>query len=102
MSSNDPGKLLLHALVESDGDRYSALCLELDVASEGETPEQALANLREAVAGYLETVFQHGLEDELFPRLAPQSEWRKFFQAQVRVRSDKIADSVELHEVAYA
>jgi predicted RNase H-like HicB family nuclease len=29
-------------------------CLELPVASEGETKEEALANLKEAIEGYLE------------------------------------------------
>ena len=30
--------LQIHALIEKDGDFYSALCLELDVASQGEIP----------------------------------------------------------------
>ncbi len=81
MAKNGRKKLVLHALIECDGDRFSALCLELDVASEGATPEEAATNLREAVNGYLKTVFNNGLQDKLFPRLAPRSEWRKFFGA---------------------
>ena len=30
-------KLLLHNLIEKEGDIYSAICLELNVASQGET-----------------------------------------------------------------
>jgi predicted RNase H-like HicB family nuclease len=40
----------------STGDTmYTALCPELDVASQGETRDSALANLKEAVEGFLET-----------------------------------------------
>jgi len=36
------------AIVEREGDMYVALCPELDVASQGESIEQATANLKEA------------------------------------------------------
>lgn len=45
----------LTALIEREGDGYVALCSELDVASEGDSIEQARANLREAVELFLET-----------------------------------------------
>jgi predicted RNase H-like HicB family nuclease len=40
----------LTAAVHQEDDWYVARCLELDVASQGETLEDALANLREAVS----------------------------------------------------
>jgi predicted RNase H-like HicB family nuclease len=43
------------AILEREGDVYVALCPELDVASQGGTIEEATANLREAVALFLET-----------------------------------------------
>ncbi len=39
----------LTASVTKDGDWYVAQCSEVDVASQGETVENALANLREAI-----------------------------------------------------
>ena len=42
------------AIVEREGDIYVALCPELDVASQGETVEQATMNLKEAVELFLE------------------------------------------------
>jgi predicted RNase H-like HicB family nuclease len=42
------------AIVESEGDGFVSLCPELDVASEGHTVEEALANLKEAVDLFLE------------------------------------------------
>jgi predicted RNase H-like HicB family nuclease len=43
------------ALVEREGDGYVALCPELDVASQGDTVEEARCNLAEAVTLFLET-----------------------------------------------
>ena len=42
------------AVIERDGDGYAALCPELDVASQGDTVDQARSNLREAVELFLE------------------------------------------------
>lgn len=39
----------LSATVWQEGDWFVAQCLEVDVASQGETPEEALDNLREAL-----------------------------------------------------
>ncbi len=43
------------ALVEREGDGYVALCPEFDVASQGDTVEEARRNLAEAVTLFLET-----------------------------------------------
>jgi len=40
---------------------YSSLCLELDIASEGDTLQEAKSNLREAVQLYLETAIESNL-----------------------------------------
>jgi predicted RNase H-like HicB family nuclease len=42
------------AVLEREGDLYVALCPELDVASQGATVEEAIANLKEAVELFLE------------------------------------------------
>jgi len=46
-------KCSLTAFVEREGDGFVSLCPELDIASQGETVEEASANLREAVELYL-------------------------------------------------
>jgi predicted RNase H-like HicB family nuclease len=43
------------AILEREGDVYVAHCPELDIASQGPTIEEATANLRQAVALFLET-----------------------------------------------
>ncbi len=42
------------ATVWKEGDWFVSQCLELDVASQGESEEEALANLREALELYFE------------------------------------------------
>lgn len=42
------------ATVWKEGDWFVSQCLEVDVASQGETEEEALANLREALELYFE------------------------------------------------
>ncbi len=40
--------------VQREDDQYVALALEVDIASQGESPEDAVDNLREALELYLE------------------------------------------------
>ncbi len=42
-------KRRLTTIIEREGDGYVSLCLELDIASQGETVESARENLREAI-----------------------------------------------------
>jgi predicted RNase H-like HicB family nuclease len=44
----------LTAAITHEGDWYVARCLQVEVASQGETIETALANLREALELYFE------------------------------------------------
>jgi predicted RNase H-like HicB family nuclease len=48
-------------IIWQDGDTYVALCPELDISSQGITPEQAKEMLLEATALHLEGVFEDGL-----------------------------------------
>jgi predicted RNase H-like HicB family nuclease len=45
----------LTAIIEREGHGYVSLCPELDVASQGDTVEQARDNLREALELFFET-----------------------------------------------
>ena len=53
------------AWLQREGDGWVALCPELDVASQGETIEEAKANLREAVELFLETASQEEIRQRL-------------------------------------
>jgi predicted RNase H-like HicB family nuclease len=55
----------LTAIIEAEGDGYVSLCPELDVASQGDTIEQARDNLQEA----LELFFECASSQEVRQRL---------------------------------
>jgi predicted RNase H-like HicB family nuclease len=50
----------LRAIVRKRRKWYLAICLPLDVASQGPTKEKALANLRDAVRGFLADCYERG------------------------------------------
>lgn len=55
------------ALLGKEEGGYSSLCPELDVASQGATVEEALANLREAVELFLECASEEEIKSRLRP-----------------------------------
>lgn len=55
----------LTGIIERDSDGYVALCPELDIASQGDTVEQARANLLEAVELFLESADPTEVETRL-------------------------------------
>jgi predicted RNase H-like HicB family nuclease len=56
---------LLTAIITKEGDGYVSLCPELDIASQGDSVEQARDNLREA----LELFFEAASPEEVMQRL---------------------------------
>ncbi len=58
-------KFQFTAVIEKEGDGYVSLCPELDVASQGDTVEEASANLKEAV----ELFFESASNKEISQRL---------------------------------
>ncbi len=60
----------LTAIIEREGNGYVALCPELDIASQGNTIEEARINLREALELFFETAspteIQTRLHEEVY------------------------------------
>ncbi|MDP4010856.1 MAG: type II toxin-antitoxin system HicB family antitoxin [Candidatus Roizmanbacteria bacterium] len=58
------------AIIERECDGYVSLCPELDIASQGDSIEQARDNLREALELFFETAsaeeIKHRLHDDVF------------------------------------
>jgi len=61
------------AIIEREGDGYVSLCPELDVASQGDSIEEARDNLREALELFFETAsseeVKHRLHEEVLVTL---------------------------------
>lgn len=66
----------LSAIITKEDEEYVALCSELDVASQGDSIEKALANLKEAVELYL--------EDEKDIKLSGISPFVTTFEVKIR------------------
>jgi len=55
----------LTAIIEHEGSGYVALCPELDIASQGESIEQARSNLVEALELFFETASEEEIKERL-------------------------------------
>jgi predicted RNase H-like HicB family nuclease len=55
----------LSAILNYEDSGYVALCPELDIVSQGESIDEALANLKEAVEGFFETASSSEVETRL-------------------------------------
>ncbi len=70
MRTKRKSKRRFTGIIERDGESYVALCPELDVASQGESIEEARSNLVEAIELFLETAspseLKRRIRDEVF------------------------------------
>jgi len=71
----------LTGILKKAGNYYVALCLELNVSSQGESIEEARRMLQEAGEEYLSYVKEEKLEDEIQP--APVEVLREFLTEDV-------------------
>jgi len=90
-------KFIFSAVVIRELDGYSGLCLDLDVASDGDSPSRAKANLIEAVNLYVETAIENNLP---VIRPVPWNENPSFTRPDDVQESFKI--KVDLEVYAYA
>lgn len=84
-------KFVYTGIIIKEVEGYSALCPELDVASEGETVNEAKLNLSEAVTLYIETAIESNLpinrqvpnEDD--PRIERRDDIAEIFRISVEM-----------------
>lgn len=62
-------QLLLNVIIKQEEKGYSVICPELNVASQGETFEEAISNIKEAVELYIETAEELGTLDDVLDQL---------------------------------
>ncbi|MBE9005378.1 type II toxin-antitoxin system HicB family antitoxin [Fortiea sp. LEGE XX443] len=58
-------KTQMTAIIEREGNGYVALCPELDIASQGDTIEEARTNLVEALELFFETASPSEIQERL-------------------------------------
>lgn len=64
-------------LVKREGNQYASLCVELDIASCGNTKKEAIEGLKNAIESYLEYMISEGREGEIY-RSVPMKELKDF------------------------
>lgn len=77
-----PNNLILHCYAEQKDNQWSAFCLELTLAAQGDTFEEAKKKLSSMIRTYIydATVGQDKeYADQLLSRRAPFFEWIKFY-----------------------
>jgi len=60
------GYIVVEIVVTKEGNQYSSWCPELDIASCGNSPEEAVKNLGDALELYLDTLEQEGERKQIF------------------------------------
>jgi len=60
------GYIDVEIVVTKEGNQYSSWCLELDIASCGDSPEEAVRNLGDALELYLSTLEEEGERERVF------------------------------------
>ena len=66
MGEGSAGYIVLTFKVHDEEGQYVAACDELDVASCGDTIEEAFANILDAATVYLETLTEEGEQERVF------------------------------------
>lgn len=61
------------SVIEKEGDRYVSLCLELNIASQGGSVEEAKSNLQEAVELFLECASEKEIKDRIHTQRAQRN-----------------------------
>ena len=83
----------LTCFVKKQGKLFSAICLELDVASQGKTFEQACKNLKEAIDLYLEDVTESHNPKAFLRRHAPYKLWKEYYKTRADILFQEVKKS---------
>jgi len=62
MNKSVSGYIALEFVITKEDSQYSSWCPELDIASCGDNPEEAVKNLGDAVEVYLKTLQEEGIQ----------------------------------------
>ena len=63
--------------VKREGNQYASLCIELDIASCGQTKKEAIEGLKNAIETYIEFIASEKRTDEMY-RPVPMGELKDF------------------------
>ncbi len=90
-------KLLLNVIVKQEEKGYSVICPELNVASQGETFEESIDNIKEAIELYIESAEELDILDEVLEQLGLTKEDLKKKSLVPKVVTASVPIDVSLH-----
>lgn len=90
-------KLLLNVIVKQEHKGYSVICPELNVASQGETFEESIENIKEAVELYIESAEELGIIEEVLEQLGLTKEDLKKKSLVPRVVTANVPIEISMH-----
>ena len=76
-------------LVKKEGNQYTSLCIELDIASCGHTKKEAIEGLKNAIEAYLEYMVSEGGENEIYQPV-PMKELKDFLFPEHTIREQSL------------
>ena len=90
-------KLLLNVIVKQEDKGYSVICPELNVASQGETFEETIENIKEAVELHIESAEELGILDEVLEQLGLTKEDLKKKSLIPKVVTANVPIEISMH-----
>ena len=76
----NPKELIVKCYAEQDGDCWVAVCLNFNLASQGDSFEEAKSKLEEQIAFYVDEALQDkDYGSQLLNRRAPVSSWLTYY-----------------------
>lgn len=90
-------KLLLNVIIKQEDKGYSVICPELNVASQGETFEETIDNIKEAIELYIESAEELGIMDEVLEQLGLTKEDLKKKSLMPRVVTANVPIEISMH-----
>ena len=66
MEKGAAGYIVVDVILAKEGNQYSSWCPKLDIASCGDSPDEAVKNLGDALELYLDTLEEEGERQQVF------------------------------------
>lgn len=76
-------KFKFTALIWLEDDVYVSKCPEIEVSSVGDTPDESLENLREAIDLWLVSVEELGILDDYLPNITTKTKFTSSIEVEI-------------------
>lgn len=92
-----PNNLLLRCFAKKEDDQWSAVCLDLCLAAQADSFEDARKKLEAHIIEYVHDALageDHEYADQLLNRKAPLSQWLEYYWYKLLIQMGQTKDSI--------